>query len=169
MTRLEAGEAFSKAVAEAMALGYTEPDPVADLSGADVGRKAMILGRWSGLMDAAGHLELEGLVDSSLSGASHEDLQKTLEERYDEDLAGKVARADREGRALRYVATVEAGRARVGLEAVPRESPLGRLTGTDNMIVIETDRYADRPLVIAGPGAGIDVTAMAVFGDLLRL
>jgi aspartokinase/homoserine dehydrogenase 1 len=168
LMRLEAGARFSEAVAEAVRRGYTEPDPVVDLSGADVARKAVILGRLSGLLDGAAEVALEGLVDPSWMGLPRDELFTRLQV-HDEPLAARVAAAKAAGHVLRYVARVERGRARVGLEAVPRESPLAGLRGTDNMVVFHSERYDERPLVVTGPGAGIDVTAMGVLGDVLRI
>jgi aspartokinase/homoserine dehydrogenase 1 len=168
MTRLDEGAPFSSAVAEAVKLGYTEPDPVADLSGADVGRKAIILGRLSGLALKDDAIELAGLVDPALSGRSHDALIDALRA-YDKPMAGRIEKARREGRALRYVARVEAGRIAVGPVEVEADGPLGMLKGTDNMIVFTSERYAARPLVVSGPGAGVDVTAMGVLGDILRI
>jgi homoserine dehydrogenase len=168
MTRLDEGVPFSQAVADAARLGYTEPDPVADLSGADVGRKAVILGRLSGLADADGAIEIEGLVDPKLAGRPLRELIEALRA-YDAPIALRIEKARQDGRALRYVARVEAGRIAVGPVDVPADSPLGMLKGTDNMIVFTSERYAARPLVVSGPGAGVDVTAMGVLGDILRI
>jgi aspartokinase/homoserine dehydrogenase 1 len=168
MTQLDKGVPFSAAVAEAARLGYTEPDPVADLSGADVGRKAVILARLSGLADAADAIAPEGLVDPALAGRSQAALIDALTA-YDAPLAARIEKARREGRALRYVARVEAGTISVGPVEVPADSPLGMLKGTDNMIVFTSERYAARPLVVSGPGAGVDVTAMGVLGDIMRI
>jgi homoserine dehydrogenase len=71
--------------------------------------------------------------------------------------------------ALRFVARVQRGSISVALEIVPGDSPLAGLRGTDNMIVFHTRRYQQRPLVIAGPGAGVEVTAMGLLADLLML
>ena len=168
MTRLDEGAPFSQAVAEAIRLGYTEPDPVADLSGADVGRKAVILGRLSGLAVSDGAIEVVGLVDSALSGRTPDALMDALCA-YDAPLARRIEKARREGRALRYVARIEAGRIEVGPVEVEAAGPLGMLRGSDNMIVFTSERYAARPLVVSGPGAGVDVTAMGVLGDILRI
>jgi aspartokinase/homoserine dehydrogenase 1 len=168
MTRLDEGLPFSQAVAEAARLGYTEPDPVADLSGADVGRKAVILGRLSGLAVSDAAITIEGLVDPKLSGQPPDVLIEALRA-YDAPMALRIEKARRGGRALRYVARVEAGCIAVGPVEVPSDSPLGLLKGTDNMIVFASERYAARPLVVSGPGAGIDVTAMGVLGDILRI
>ncbi len=168
MSRLEEGMAFSDAVAEAARLGYTEPDPVADLCGADVGRKAAILGRLSGLAAGDDSVRVVGLVDASLSGLPAAELSKKLKA-LDASMADRIAKAKSRGCALRYVARVGAGEVTVGPVEVPLDSPLGLLKGTDNMIVFTSERYAARPLVISGPGAGIEVTAMGVLGDILRI
>jgi homoserine dehydrogenase len=168
MTRLGEGARFSEAVAEAARLLYTEPDPVADLSGADVGRKAVILGRLSGLAVSDDALSVEGLVDASLAGRPLPALIEALRA-YDAPIAARIEKARREGRVLRYVARVESGRVAVGPVEVPADSPLGMLKGTDNMIVFTSERYAARPLVVSGPGAGVEVTAMGVLGDILRI
>jgi homoserine dehydrogenase len=166
VSRLEAGERFSEIVAEAARRGYTEPDPVVDLSGADVGRKAVILGRVSGVAPDA-PVRLTGLVDPTLAGRALPDLLEALKA-YDEPLAARVADAKTRGNVLRYLARVDASGIEVGLAEVAADSPFGGLRGTDNMIVFRTERYDERPLVISGPGAGVDVTAMGVLGDLMR-
>ncbi len=169
MTRLEEGERFSRAVAEAARLGYTEPDPVTDLSGLDVARKATILGRMAGFAPGANPVAPEGLVDAALAGLPAAELLRRLEQEVDEPMARRVREAASAGRVLRYVASVEPGAIRVGPRAVAPDSPLGSLRGTDNMIIFESERYASRPLVVSGPGAGVDVTAMGVLGDILRV
>lgn len=168
MSRLEAGDPFCEAVAEAIRLGYTEPDPVTDLSGADVGRKAVILGRMSGLVLCDEPVDLESLVDNSLAGMERDVLLKALKE-YDEPMAKRVREAADQGCVLRYLARVSSAGIEVGPRAVPVDSPFAGLKGTDNMISFTSDRYRDRPLVITGPGAGIHVTAMGVLGDIFRI
>ncbi|MEC9390571.1 MAG: bifunctional aspartate kinase/homoserine dehydrogenase I [Myxococcota bacterium] len=168
MSELEQGVPFSVAVRTAVQLGYTEPDPVADLSGVDVARKATILARLADLPSASKPVALEGLVDSAHAGLPLADLM-TLLETMDDDIAARVQSAKADGNVLRFVATVDAESIAVGPVAVPKDSALGGLQGSDNMIVFESDRYNDRPLVVTGPGAGIDVTAMGVLGDILRI
>ncbi len=168
MGRLEAGVRFSEAVREAVELGYTEPDPVADLCGADVGRKAVILGRLSGLLGEGAQVEVKGLVDEALSGMSMAALMEHLEA-MDDDMGRQVTQAAQRGEVLRYVARVWPGRAEVGPVSVPKGSAAGMLSGTDNQILFVSDRYNTRPLVITGPGAGVEVTAMGVLGDVLRV
>ncbi|NOZ00941.1 MAG: ACT domain-containing protein, partial [Deltaproteobacteria bacterium] len=168
MYRLEQGVRFSAAVAEAVEAGYTEPDPVTDLSGVDVGRKAVILGRMSGLVQTESPITPEPLVDESLTGLDWNALADRLKE-YDEPMAARVKGAADKGCVLRYMARVTANGIEVGTTEVSSDSPFWALKGTDNMISFTSDRYADRPLVITGPGAGVEVTAMGVLGDILRI
>lgn len=168
MTALGEGRRLSEAVEEAVALGYTEPDPVADLSGADVARKALILGRHSGLLAGDVPVALTGLVPDDWAGLPKPELFARLRG-LDDAFAARVAAAQEAGRALRFVARVEPGRVEVGPMEVPASSPLGGLRGTDNLVVFTSQRYSSRPLVVSGPGAGAAVTAMGVLGDLFRL
>jgi homoserine dehydrogenase len=80
-----------------------------------------------------------------------------------------VAHAKRENKVLRYVAKIGKRAIRVGVEAVPQASPLGRLRGTDNTVVIHSKRYAANPLVVTGPGAGAGVTAAGVLNDIVAI
>lgn len=168
LSQLEAGKRFSAAVSNAVELGYTEPDPMIDLCGADVARKAVILGRISGLVSGDVAVELRGLVDRSLLGLPEAQWRQAIAA-LDDDMDKQVQEARSNGKALRFVATVEPGRLVVGPELVDTDSPLGMLRGTDNMIVFWSERYDKRPLVVTGPGAGVDVTAMGVMGDILRI
>jgi len=167
--RLEAGESFSSAVAEAASRGYTEPDPVLDLSGMDVQRKAIILGRLSGLTQGDPSVTTEGLVDASLRGLPREELVARLATDYDAKLADRMAACRERGEVLRYVGRVLPDSIEVGMRAVPADSPLGRLAGTDNMLVVRSQRYSERPLTVGGPGAGVDVTALGVMSDILAI
>lgn len=168
ISQLEAGVALSQAVEQARALGYTEPDPMVDLCGGDVARKAVILGRLAALVNGQTSLTLQGLVDASWVGLPASEWRARLQQ-LDEPMARRVSEARAQGKVLRYVATVLADSIEVGLQPVEPDSPLGLLRGTDNMIVFQSERYNARPLVISGPGAGIDVTAMGVMGDILRI
>jgi len=168
MARLQRGERLSDAVAEAARLGYTEPDPVADLCGADVGRKAIILGRLSGLLDEGAPVEVTGLVPDDWAGLPLDELLERVRG-LDAEIATRVAAAAAAGEVLRYVAHVSASGVRVGMVAVSADSPIGRLDGSDNLVSFRSERYDERPLVVIGPGAGIDVTAMGVLGDVLRV
>jgi homoserine dehydrogenase len=162
------GHSFSETVRNAMALGYTEPDPRDDLCGVDVARKGLILGRLLGYAGELTDVAIESLVPEALRDVP---LTKFLEElpSIDETWARLVAEARERGEVLRYRARATRGGVRVGLVGVPIGSPLGSLDGTDNLFVFTTARYRERPLVVSGPGAGAEVTAAGVLGDLLRM
>ena len=168
MTALEDGQKFSDAVREAWKRGYTEPDPRDDLSGTDVARKALILARTLGR-----RLELSDIALEPLFGPSVDDNEPA---RFvdnltalDAEFAERVARAKRDGKVLRYVAKIGKRAIRVGIEAVEHSSPLGRLRGTDNTVVIQSKRYSTNPLVVTGPGAGAAVTAAGVLNDIVAI
>ena len=108
------------------------------------------------------------LVDPALAGLPIAELLRQIE-KYDAPFAQQVAEARERGEVLRYMARIDADCIAVGPMAVPLDSPAGRLKGTDNLIVFASERYESRPLVVMGPGAGIDVTAMGVLGDILRI
>jgi bifunctional aspartokinase / homoserine dehydrogenase 1 len=160
---------FSALVREAHRLAFTEPDPRDDLSGQDVARKLLILAREIGLRMELDEVKVDSLVPVPLrrgrfSGAFFSKLAT-----YDGDIAARVARASRRGAVLRYVGVLEHGRAQAGLKEFPRDHPVASAKGSDNVIAFTTKRYRRTPLVVQGPGAGADVTAMGVFSDLLKL
>jgi len=167
--QLMRGTPYSVALAQARALGYTEPDLREDLSGRDVVRKALILARTTGWPLDEGDITVEPLyptelatlsVDGFLSAAS------TLDENY----AHRVRGARSRGRVLRYVARVApTGGGAVEVEEVEKESALGALQGLENAVSFHTERYASYPLVVSGPGAGPQVTAAGVLGDTIEL
>jgi aspartokinase/homoserine dehydrogenase 1 len=162
------GRPFSETVLSAMALGYTEPDPRDDLCGLDVARKGLILGRLLGYAGELSDVAVESLVPESLRDVTPQEFLAALPS-IDERWAGLVKDARDRGEVLRYRARATRGGVRVGLVGVPIGSPLGSLDGTDNLFVFTTARYRDRPLVVSGPGAGAEVTAAGVLGDLLRM
>ncbi len=162
---------FSALVRDAHRLGFTEPDPREDLSGQDVARKLLILSRQIGLTLDLDDVKVDSLVPKALAGAAHRRTEAFLSafRRCDADLAARVKRAAARGAVLRYVGTLENGRARAGLKAFPKGHPVASAKGSDNLIAFTTKRYARTPLVVQGPGAGADVTAMGVFSDILKL
>jgi homoserine dehydrogenase len=167
-TRLEQGAAYSAVVTEAKELGYTEPDPRQDLSGLDVARKAVILARTAGIALEIADLPIEKLYSDALAEGTLEDFltnMHTLDDAFNQRLQTALA----EGKVPRYVARISAAGAVVGLEMVAKNSALGALQGPDNYIAFTTHRYGQNPLVIAGPGAGVPVTAAGVFSDILHL
>jgi aspartokinase/homoserine dehydrogenase 1 len=168
MTALEDGVAFSEAVRNAWKLGYTEPDPRDDLSGMDVARKALILARTLGRRAEIGEIDLEPLFPKELSDDDPATFVANLAA-LDDDFAKRVAVARRDKRVLRYAAKIARGGIRVGIEAVPEASPMGRLRGTDNQVAIYSKRYKTNPLVVTGPGAGAAVTAAGVLNDIVAI
>ena len=160
---------FSTLLREACALGYTEPDPRADLSGEDVARKLLILARAADFPLERAEVEVENLVPESLREVSRDEFLDRLGE-LDAAIAARHAAAISRDRVLRYLARFDAGgSARVGLAEVPASHPAAHLLGADNLFAFTTQRYAQRPLVIQGAGAGPEVTAQALLGDILDL
>ena len=167
-SQMARGRSFSETVRNAMELGYTEPDPRDDLCGLDVARKGLILGRLLGYSGELTDVAIESLVPESLRDVSKEEFLAQLPS-IDETWDRLVKDARERGEVLRYRARATRGGVRVGLVGVPIGSPLGSLDGTDNLFVFTTARYRERPLVVSGPGAGAEVTAAGVLGDLLRM
>jgi bifunctional aspartokinase / homoserine dehydrogenase 1 len=160
---------FSALVRDAHKMAFTEPDPRDDLSGQDVARKLLILAREIGLRMELNEVKVDSLVPRPLrrgafSNRFFDDLAK-----YDAEVAGRVEAAGRRGAVLRYVGVLENGRAQAGLKEFPRDHPVASAKGSDNVIAFTTKRYRRTPLVVQGPGAGADVTAMGVFSDILKL
>lgn len=160
---------FSDLVREAHRLGYTEPDPRDDLSGLDVARKLVILAREAERDMSLGDVAVENLIPPALRCVSREQFMARLHE-IDAPMRERLAAAQREGRALRYLARLAAnGRASVRLVAPEAGHATLRGRLTDNLIQFRTRRYAENPLVVQGPGAGPEVTAAGVFGDILAI
>ena len=161
---------FSAIVRDAKASGYTEPDPRDDLSGTDVARKLVILGREMGLRLELADVELEGLIPSTLWECAVDEFMERVSE-LDAPMLERLKAANAKGCVLRYVAALDAGsgRATVGLVELDRSHPFANINLTDNIVRFVTSRYDRNPLVIQGPGAGPAVTAGGVFADLLRV
>lgn len=160
MNEVSSGKSFSEAVREAHTLGYSEPDPRDDLSGADIKRKAIILARTLGAKVEAEYVQAESLVPLGTESVSVDEFLDMLRHHdYNYKRSGKMG----------YVATVTPEGARVGPEPLSGGDPLFTLTGPENMFVIRTKNYFRNPLVIRGPGAGVEVTATGVAGDVLRV
>ncbi|HSM24729.1 MAG TPA: hypothetical protein VK856_07705 [Anaerolineaceae bacterium] len=167
-SQLEAGVIYSQAVQQAYDAGYTEPDPRDDLSGFDVLRKALILGRTAGWQLEQTDFEVEPLYDEHLLGNSVDEFLKNSS-MLDRSYSRQVEAAAAQGNVLRYLATVSPDGGESGLKAVQRNSSLGALQGPGNYFAIYSQRYNQIPLVIAGPGAGITVTANGVLNDIIAL
>ena len=160
---------FSEIVQDARQRGFTEPDPRDDLSGMDVARKLIILGREMGLTLELQDVKVESLVPADLASGSIEEFMAQLP-RYDAAFARRLEAARARGKLLRYTGTLSAaGEATVGLQELDARHPFANIALTDNVVRFATRRYCDNPLIVQGPGAGPEVTAGAVFADLLRL
>jgi aspartokinase/homoserine dehydrogenase 1 len=175
--------AFSDIVRDARQRGYTEPDPRDDLSGMDVARKLIILGREMGLELELADVKVESLVPTGLETGSIEDFMARLP-RHDAAMRERLDAARARGKVLRYVgrltcddtsrtrsagARAPSGVATVGLVELDTRHPFANIALTDNVVRFATRRYCDNPLIVQGPGAGPEVTAGGVFADLLRL
>ena len=158
---------FSEVVRQAQDEGYTEPDPRLDLSGTDVMRKILILGREAGIK-----IEMDEIANNSFMPESC--MKGTVENFYTEmkKEEGHFKKLAEDARAagckLKFVASYNQGKASVGLQHIDPGHDLYHLYGKDNVVLFYTDRYKDQPLVVKGAGAGADVTASGVFADILR-
>lgn len=163
---------WSQIVAQAKDAGYTEPDPRDDLNGLDVARKLTILARLAGLkVDGPESFPVQSLIPKALeSAASSDEFMKRLPE-FDGEMEKYKEDAVKQGKVVRYVGNVDVpkGEVKVGLEFVDKATPIASLRGSDNLIMFYTERYGANPLVIQGAGAGGDVTAMGVTGDLIKV
>lgn len=163
---------WSEAVKNAKQLGYTEPDPRDDLNGLDVARKLTILGRLAGLpIESPASFPVQNLIPQELQNCdASEDFISKLHE-FDDRMESERAVAERAGKVLRYVGSIEMGtrNVKVGMEMFDPMHPIATLKGSDNIINFYTKRYGETPLTIRGAGAGGDVTAMGVTGDLLKV
>jgi aspartokinase/homoserine dehydrogenase 1 len=168
LTEIGRGRPFSEALGRAMEKGYTEPDPRDDLSGADVGRKGLILGRLLGFDGEPDDVEVESLVPEAYRKLPLPAFLQRLSE-LDADWERRAAAARAKGGTLRYVMSVTKGRIAVGLKSVDASSPFAALKGTDNQIAFTTVRYRQNPLIVTGPGAGPAVTAAGVLNDILGI
>jgi len=162
------GRPFSDAVRSAVAAGYAEPDPRADLSGLDVARKALILARLIGFKGDLRNIAVETLVPRDLRDVSRDEFLERLGD-VDDSWRRRVDETRSRGAVLRYRMRATRTSVSVGLVEVAASDPLGSLQGTDNQFAFATGRYREHPLVIRGPGAGPAVTAAGVLNDLLSL
>lgn len=163
------GKKFSEVVKEAKEKGYTEPDPRDDLNGMDVARKILILSRESGLSLELDEIQLENLVPKELQGSVSIDSFFASLPKYDSNYEQLRKEAADKGEKLRYMAVLENGKTSIKLASVNAQHPFYSLSGSDNIILLTTERYHDRPMVIRGPGAGAEVTAAGVFADVIRI
>lgn len=160
---------FSEIVVDARQRGYTEPDPRDDLSGMDVARKLIILGREMGLTLEMSDVRVESLVPAGLETGSIDEFLARLPG-HDAAMRERFESARARGKVLRYVGRLLAdGSATVGVVELDQRHAFANIALTDNVVRFATRRYNSNPLIVQGPGAGPEVTAGGVFADLLRL
>lgn len=159
---------LSKAIRKAKEKGYTEPDPRIDLSGTDVVRKILILAREAGYQIEQKDVEVNKfLPDSCFDGDLNEFYRKV--EEYDSEFEKKRIELVKIKKKWRFFATLDNGKAKVELVVVGQDHPSYNLEGSNNIVLLTTERYRELPMVIKGYGAGADVTAAGVFADLMRV
>lgn len=160
---------FSVVIKDAQNQGFTEPDPREDLSGADVRRKLLILSRESGIDMNEEDIEISNLLSSDAINAK--DVKSFFEVIKNESEYYKqlISEAEKKNERLRFIACLENGVGKIGLQSVDDSSPFYSLSGSDNMIVFHTHRYNKTPLVVRGPGAGADVTAAGVLSEIINI
>ncbi|XP_020217119.1 uncharacterized protein LOC109800700 [Cajanus cajan] len=171
MSEVEDGKPLSQVVRDAKSLGYTEPDPRDDLGGMDVARKALILARILGHQINLDSIQIESLYPKEMGPdvMTVEDFMDRGVLLLDKDIQDRVEKAASNGNVLRYVCVIEGSRCEVGIQELPKNSPLGRLRGSDNVLEIYTRCYSNQPLVIQGAGAGNDTTAAGVLADIVDI
>jgi aspartokinase/homoserine dehydrogenase 1 len=158
---------FADVVRQAQIEGYTEPDPRLDLGGTDVMRKIMILARESGKVIEMDDIANEYFLPMSCFDGSVEDFynEMLVQEQHFKNLYEAAAAVNCK---LKFVASYENGKAKVGLQHIAPTSDFYHLYGKDNLVLFYSVRYPEQPLVVKGAGAGAEVTASGVFADLIR-
>lgn len=159
---------FSKAIKMAKEEGYSEPDPRIDLSGKDVIRKLVILAREAGYVFEQDDVKRNLFVPNKYFEGSLEDFWQNIHE-LDAQFEEQRQQLASENKRLRFVAKMENGVCEVGLQAVDSRHPFYELEGSNNIIMISTERYHEYPMIIKGYGAGADVTAAGVFADIISI
>jgi homoserine dehydrogenase len=169
----EENRPFSEVLKDAIAQGFTEPDPREDLGGNDVARKLLILARELELENEFVDANIQNLIPAKLRGGTVSNFLSNLEAMNAE--YQQIKDAQKENCVLRYIGELsgdlsqDTGNLEVKLVSVSKNSPLGSLKGSDAIFEIYTESYGEQPIVIQGAGAGAKVTARGVFGDILRL
>ncbi len=159
---------MSKAILMAKENGYSEPDPRIDLSGIDVVRKILILAREAGYQLEQSDVEVNSFLPDSCFEGTLDDFWEKVKE-YDEEFEQKRKELEKENKCWRFVAILKDGKPSVELKVVDSSHPAFSLEGSNNIILITTERYNEYPMVIRGYGAGADVTAAGVFADVIRV
>ena len=159
---------FSETVRRAKEQRYSEPDPRIDLSGTDVIRKLVILTREAGYKVEQEDVEKHLFVPNDYFEGSIDDFWKRLPE-LDADFEARRKVLEAEGKRWRFVATMENGKTNVALKEVPQNHPFYPLEGSNNIVLLTTERYKEYPMLIQGYGAGAAVTAAGVFANIMSI
>ena len=159
---------LSEAVRRAQKAGYSEPDPRVDLSGKDVVRKLVILSREAGYQIEQSEVEKKLFIPDSLLTGTLEDFWEGLK-RMDVEFEQRRKAIEEKGRVWRFVAKLENGKGSVSLQEVENGHPFYALEGSNNVVMLTTERYREYPMLIQGYGAGASVTAAGVFADIMSL
>ena len=159
---------FSETVKRAKEEGYSEPDPRIDLSGTDVVRKIVILAREAGYRVEQEDVEKHLFVPDHFFTGSLEDFWKHLPE-LNADFEEKRKKLEEEGRRWRFIATMDHGKVSVALRDMTQDSPFYNLEGSNNIVLLTTERYKEYPMLIQGYGAGASVTAAGGFANIISI
>jgi aspartokinase/homoserine dehydrogenase 1 len=159
---------LSRAIRKAKEKGFTEPDPRTDLNGTDVVRKILILSREAGYLIEQKDVEVKKFLPDECFKGDLNDFYRKVEE-YDAEFERKRIELMKMGKKWRFFATLDSGKAKVELVTVDQDHPSFYLEGSNNIVLLTTERYRELPMVIKGYGAGADVTAAGVFADLMRV
>ena len=165
---LSADIPFSKAIMMAKEEGYSEPDPRIDLSGKDVIRKLVILTREAGYKVEEEDVQRHLFIPDKYFEGTLDDFWRNIQ-KLDAEFEAKRQQLETEGKRFRFVAKMENGACEVGLQEVDAHHPFYELEGSNNIIMISTERYHEYPMIIKGYGAGADVTAAGVFADIISI
>ena len=159
---------FSETVRLAKERGYSEPDPRIDPCGTDVIRKLVILTREAGYRVEQDDVEKHLFMPDSFFDGSLDDFWSNLPS-LDADFEKRRQELDKEHKRWRFVAKMEGGRTSVSLEAVSQHHPFYGLEGSNNIVLLTTERYREYPMLIQGYGAGAGVTAAGVFANIMSI
>ena len=159
---------LSKAIRMAKEQGYSEPDPRIDLSGKDVIRKLVILAREAGYRLEQSDVEKHLFIPDALFEGTLDNFWKNVSQ-LDADFESRRQKLTEDGKRWRFVAKFENGKATVGLQEVGMGHPFYGLEGSNNIILLTTERYKQYPMMIQGYGAGAEVTAAGVFADIMSI
>lgn len=159
---------FSEAVKRAKEQGYSEPDPRIDLSGTDVVRKLVILTREAGYKVEVDDVKKQLFIPESFFNGTLEEFWNNLPQ-LDADFEMRRKKLESEGKRWRFVAKMEYGQTSVSLQEVEKGHPFYNLEGSNNIVMLTTERYKEYPMLIQGYGAGASVTAAGVFANIMSI